>query len=103
MANLFLTITPCSPEAAGFDPLSPEGKAYQAKIDKWRCTGTPAKADRFVDDFCSACPNNLAAFCEAQGFYFDPEGERKIADGIFGGYTEAERKVRGPRKFAAEV
>lgn len=97
--NLLITPAPCSPEAAGLDPLTDEGKAYQAKIDKWRCTGTPAKAERFVDEFCSACPNRLADFCESQGHFVNFDGVTVIADGIFGGYTEAERAARGVRHF----
>lgn len=103
MANLFLTIAPCSPEAAGLDPESPEGKEYQAKIDKRRTNRSAGTIDRFTEEFCSACPNRLAEFCESQGFYTNLDGNLVLADGIFGGYTEAERKVRGPRKFAMEA
>ena len=90
---------PCTPEAVGLDRDSEDGKTFLRLMDKRRTTTMARKQDEFIDSYCSACPNNVAAFCEAQGFYTNLEGEVKIADGIFGGYTEAERKVRGPRKF----
>lgn len=81
---------PCSPEANGL-PI--------VKIDKWRTSTMASKIDSFTESFCSACPNRTAEFCEAQGYYTNLDGNLVIAEGIFGGYTEAERKVRGPRKF----
>lgn len=81
--------TPCSPEATGL-PIE--------TLDKWRCTTMPRKIDKWTGDFCSACPNRVAAFCESQGWWTNLDGNLVFLDGIFGGYTQSEREARGPRK-----
>jgi hypothetical protein len=85
-----ITTAPCSPAASGLP---------QEKIDKWRTSGMENKVEGFIDSFCSACPNRLAEFCEAQGSWTNLDGQRVFLDGIFGGYTQAERVERGVRHF----
>lgn len=82
---------PCSTEGMSQDDID--------KRDKWRMTGMESKVEGFIDSFCSRCPNRLAEFCEAQGSWVNLDGQRVFLDGIFGGYTRAEREARGVRHF----
>lgn len=85
-----MEFTPCSPEMSGLS---------QDKLDKWRMTTMDRKIDEWTERFCSQCPNRTAEFCESQGWWRNFDGNIVFLDGIFGGYTQAERVERGIRRF----
>ena len=85
------TLPLCHPAANGQDP---------TRLEKRRTSTMESKVEAYIDEFCSKCPNRQAEFCESQGWWRNFDGNIVFLEGIFGGYTEAERKARGPRKFS---